>query len=134
MVTIPSDKLTEAVITNISSEPGRRIVMDIGLTYDTTPEKIQEAMTIMKDMPNRVTDVRDKDVTVAFTDFADSALVIKFIFVIRKGADIFGVRTSVNIEILSAFTQAGLSFAFPSKTIYIENNTDNPDVDKLFNV
>lgn len=134
LVTIPNYKLTDAVITNISSEPGRRIIMDIGLTYDTTPEKMQKAMTILKNMPNRVPDVRDKDMTVAFTDFADSALVIKFIFFIRKGADNFAVRTSVNIEILSAFTQAGLSFAFPSKTIYIENNTANPDVDKLLNV
>lgn len=131
LVTIPNYKLTDAVITNISSEPARRIVVELGLTYDTTPEKMQEAMTILKDMPNRVPNVRDKDLTVAFTNFADSALVITYIYFIRKSADINETRSNVNFEILHAFTQAGLNFAFPSQTIYIENNTNGKDVETL---
>ncbi|MDR0394534.1 MAG: mechanosensitive ion channel family protein [Tannerella sp.] len=124
LVTIPNYKLMDAVVTNISSEPGRRIVMDVGLTYDTTPEKMRKAMGLLKDMPNRVPDVRNKDLIVAFTEFADSALIIRFIYFIRKDADIFETRTKVNFEILNSFTQEGLNFAFPSQSIYIENNTD----------
>jgi MscS family membrane protein len=131
LVTIPNYKLTDAVITNISSEPGRRIVMDIGLTYNTTPEKMQEAMDLLKDMPNRVPDVRDKDMTVAFTEFGDSALIIRFVYFIRKNADNFDTRTKVNFEILNSFTQAGLNFAFPSKTLYIENNTGNTNTEAV---
>lgn len=129
LVTIPNYKLTDALITNISSEPARRIVMKLGLTYDTTPGKMQEAMAILRDMPNRIPDVKDKDVVAVFSEFADSALIITYIYFIRKPADIEETRSAVNFEILHSFTQAELNFAFPSKTIYIENNTDHTDTD-----
>ncbi|MDR0756385.1 MAG: mechanosensitive ion channel family protein, partial [Tannerella sp.] len=58
-----------------------------------------------------------------FFEFGNSALLIRFIYFIRKPADILETRSKVNFEILNAFTQAGLNFAFPSQTIYLENNT-----------
>jgi len=120
LLTIPNYKLMDAFIINISSEPGRRIVMELGLTYQTSLEKIQEAMQILRDMPNRITDVSDKDLVVSFTDFADSALIITFIYFIRKQADTYETRSKVNQEILRSFNQAGLNFAFPSRTLYLE--------------
>lgn len=39
IITFPNYKITDANIINISSEPMRRVVLNIGLTYDTTPEK-----------------------------------------------------------------------------------------------
>lgn len=123
LVTIPNYKLTDALVTNISSEPGRRVVMDIGLTYDTTSEKMQEAITILKSMPGRVSDIRNSDMAAGFFEFGDSALIIRFIYFIRKSADILETRSKVNFEILNAFTQAGLNFAFPSQTVYLEDNT-----------
>ncbi|MDR0573260.1 MAG: mechanosensitive ion channel family protein [Tannerella sp.] len=123
LLTVPNYKLTDALITNISSEPGRRIVMELSLTYNTSLEKMQEAMDILKDMPNRIPGVRNKDLVVSFTNFADSALIITFIYFIRKSADIFATRSEVNLNILRSFNQAGLNFAFPSRTLYIENNT-----------
>lgn len=125
LVTIPNYKLTDALITNISSEPARRIVMDIGLTYDTTLEKMQEAIGILKDMPNRIQGVREKELVAVFNEFADSALIIRYIYFVAKNADSTEVKSQVNFEILRSFGEAGLNFAFPSKTIYIENNTDD---------
>ena len=122
LLTIPNYKLTDAFIINISSEPGRRIVMDLGLTYQTSFEKMQEAMGLLRDMPNRIVEVSDKDLVVSFTNFADSALVITFVYFIRKLADTYEVRSKVNQEILRSFNQAGLNFAYPSQTVYIENS------------
>jgi len=122
LLTIPNYKLTDAFIINISSEPGRRIVMELGLMYQTSIEKMQEAMQILRDMPNRITDVSDKDVVVSFTDFAESALIITFIYFIRKSADTYETRSRVNQEILRAFNQAELKFAFPSRTVYVETD------------
>lgn len=133
IVIIPNYKLIDALITNISSEPARRIVMEIGLTYDTTPEKMQEAVKILRKIPHKISDVEENDLNVAFANFADSSLVIRFVYFIRKGADIFGTRSMVNFEILRSFNKAGLNFAFPSRTIYIENHTETPDVETLIN-
>ena len=113
LLTIPNYKLTDAFITNISSEPDRRIVLDLRLAYRTSPEQMKEAMRILNDLPNRILNVRSEDLSVTFTDFSDSALLVTFIYFIRKPADINDTRSKVNLEILQAFNQAGLNFAYP---------------------
>ena len=120
LLTIPNYKLTDAFIINISSEPGRRIVMELSLTYQTSVEKMQEAMSILRDMPNSVAEVSDKDLVASFTKFTDSALVITFVYFIRKSTDNYEVQSKVNQEILRSFNQAGLNFAYPSRTVFIE--------------
>jgi MscS family membrane protein len=122
LITIPNYKIADALIINISSEdPYRRVVMKIGLTYDTTPEKMQEAMALLKSMPSRVPHLKQDEVTVFFSDFGDSALGITFIYFIEKDAGVQPVTSNVNMEILTAFNKAGLNFAFPSQTLYINH-------------
>lgn len=125
VVTFPNYKISDASIENISTEPMRRVVMKLGLTYDTTPEKMKEALSILSDMPNRVQYVSPKDIVTNFSDFLDSALVITFIFFIEKKGNVGKVGSNVNMEILSSFNKAGLSFAFPSQTLYLEKTDAN---------
>ena len=120
MVTIPNFKLVEASVENISEEPKRRILMKLGLTYNTAPEKMDQAMSILKNIPNIIAEVDPKDITVAFTDFTDYSLVITFVYFILKPADVMEIPSRVNSEILRSFNAAGLQFAFPTQTIYIE--------------
>jgi MscS family membrane protein len=119
IATVPNYKLTDALIVNISSEPGRRIVTELGLTYDTTSEKMQEAIDILKRIPEKVPEIYEQDLTAVFTKFGDSALTITFIYFIRPEAGINDTRSKVNFEILKEFSRAGLNFAFPSQTVYL---------------
>lgn len=118
LLTIPNYKLTDAFITNITSEPDRRIVTELNLSYLTTPEKMQEAMQLLRDIHVRIPDVKDKDWGVSFTDFTDAALVINFTYFIRKGADILETRSKVNQEIHRTFHAAGIQFAFPTQMLF----------------
>jgi len=120
LVTIPNYKMVDAPVENVSEEPMRRVMMKLGLTYNTTPDKMNEAMAILRDMPNRVTDVSDKELVVAFTDFTDFSLAITYIYFIRKKADVMETPSQVNVEILRAFNEAGLEFAYPTQTVYVE--------------
>lgn len=90
IITFPNYKITDANIINISSEPKRRVVLNLGLTYDTTPEKMKEALDILKAIPERVENVSSNpsDTTAVFTNYADSALVIMYIYFIEKQGDI----------------------------------------------
>ena len=124
LVILPNSQLIDAVVTNISSEPGRRIVIDLGLTYDTSPEKMRQAMAILSSMDDRVRGVEPGSIIAAFVAFADSSLNIRLIYFIRKSADILGTQTEVNFDILSQFNASGLNFAFPSRTIYIDKGSD----------
>ena len=124
IITFPNYKITDANIINISSEPMRRVVLNLGLTYDTTPEKMKEALDILKAIPGRVENVSSNpsDTTAVFTNYADSALVIMYIYFIEKQGDILGVTSNMNMEILSSFNKAGLEFAFPTQTVYIQKD------------
>lgn len=124
IITFPNYKITDANIINISSEPMRRVILNLGLTYDTTPEKMKEALDILKAIPGRVENVSSNpsDTTAVFTNYADSALVIMYIYFIEKQGDILGVTSNMNMEILSSFNKAGLEFAFPTQTVYIQKD------------
>jgi MscS family membrane protein len=119
IVTIPNFKLMDASVVNISAEPGRRVVVLLGLTYDTKPHKMAEAVILLKNIPKTVPEITD-EVMATFDTFADSALVIRYVYYIKKSADIFDAKSKVNFEILNRFNEAGLNFAFPSQTVYLE--------------
>lgn len=121
LVIIPNYKIVDSFIENISEEPMRRILSKIGLTYSTTPAEMDRAISILKNIPQKVTGIDSKDVYVFFSDFADYSLVITFIYFIRKDSDIPTTISEVNLEVLRAFNEAGLQFAFPTQTVIMEN-------------
>lgn len=124
IITFPNYKITDTSIVNISSEPMRRVVLNLGLTYDTTSEKMKEALELLKSIPKRVENVSSNpsDIVAVFTEYSDSALVIMYIYFIEKQGDILGVTSNMNMEILAAFNKAGLNFAFPTRTVYIQKD------------
>ena len=124
ITTLPNYKITDTSIVNISSEPMRRVTVKLGLTYDTTPEKMKEALDILRNIPQRMENVSDNpsDITAVFTDYTDSALIITYYYYIKKQGDILKFTSDMNLEILTSFNKAGLDFAFPTQTLYINKN------------
>ncbi len=124
IITFPNYKITDTSIVNISSELMRRVVLNLGLTYDTTSEKMKEALELLKSIPKRVENVSSNpsDIVAVFTEYSDSALVIMYIYFIEKQGDILGVTSNMNMEILAAFNKAGLNLAFPTRTVYIQKD------------
>lgn len=129
ITTIPNYKIADASVVNISSEPMRRVTVKLGLTYDTTSEKIKEALNILRAIPEKVENVstNSSDITANFTDYTDSALVITYYYYITKGSDILKVTSNMNLEILASFNKAGLNFAFPTQTLYIHADGQVPE-------
>jgi MscS family membrane protein len=122
LVVIPNYKLTDVSVTNITSEPARRITVTLGLTYDTRYEQMEHALALLKRIPQAIPEVSDRDLVATFSEYGDSALLITFIYFIRKQSDIRETISKVNFEILRTFNEAGLNFAFPTQTVYLESN------------
>ena len=120
VITIPNSKIVDAAIENVSEEPRHRVVMTLGLTYDTSMGKMEEGIAILKSIPQIVKEIESKDLSATFSSFGDSALMITYVYFIRKSADIMETTSKVNFEILRQFNQAGLNFAFPTQTVYLE--------------
>lgn len=121
ITSIPNYKITDANIVDISSEPMRRVMVKLGLTYDTDARKMQEALRLLKSLPAKIKDVSKdpSNVTAVFSEYADSALVLNFYYYIEKQGDILNVMSEMNLAILESFDSAGLEFAFPTRTLYV---------------
>lgn len=118
IVTIPNSMFSGDAIENVDKEPTRKVVLNLGLTYDTTAEQIEHGMQILKDISAAHTDKIEENVLVSFNSFGDFSLGILFIYYIRKEADILNTQTAMNLDILKKFNAAGLEMAFPTQTVY----------------
>ncbi len=118
MVTVPNSMFTGDAVENVTKEPHRKVVLNLGLTYDTTPEKIEEAIAILTALAEEKRPQIQEDFSVGFNAFGDFALGIIFIYWITKDEDILGVQTDMNLEILKRLNGAGIEMAFPTQTVY----------------
>lgn len=117
IVTVPNSKFSDDAVENVDLEPSRKIMLNLGLTYDMSAEQMELAMKILSDIATANDEVED-DFSVGFNAFGDFSLGILFIYFIKKGADNLGVQTAVNLAILRQFADAGLDMAFPTQTVY----------------
>lgn len=118
LVTIPNYKMVDSNVENITMEPSRRIELDLGLTYNTSPEKMEDAINILKNLPAEIPSLESK-VQVFFSAYGDFALKITCFYFIKKEGDALENQSKVNLHILKAFNAAGLEFAYPTQTIFM---------------
>lgn len=118
MVTIPNSQFSDNAVENIDIEPSRKIVLNLGLTYDTRPDQMEQAMTILKGLGTDYKDLIDEEVLVSFNAFGDFSLGILFIYYIKKESDILQTQSTINLQILKRFNENGLEMAFPTQTVY----------------
>ena len=118
LVVIPNYKTADSNLTNITREPSRRIELNVGLTYSTTPEQMRQAMDILRKLPSSVGGI-EKKVKVYFTSFGDFSLNITCWYYIKKDSDLFETQSAVNLHVLDEFNAHGLDFAFPTQTLYV---------------
>ena len=121
LVTVPNNNISSATIINISRAKKRRINEVFGVTYDTSNEKLQEAMQIIRDVCNEHNNVT-KDTNVFIETLSASSIDIRLQTYVKTGAfaSLAKVRSEVILEIVKRFRDAGIDFAFPSQSIYIE--------------
>ena len=123
-VTIPNKTMGNTIITTVTRRPNLKTEMNLGLTYDTPTEKLKRAMQIIEEVFRA--DPQTADLIVSFNKFADSALNI---FVVHwwNGTDAkkhFTAMQDLNLNLKERFDAEGISFAFPSQTLYLKQDSE----------
>jgi MscS family membrane protein len=122
-VTVPNKKMVDAELDNLTLRTFRRVKHTIGLTYATTSEQIRN---ICIDIQNYLDDHEEtnEDGRVHFDSFGDSSLdVLVFYFIDTTSYDVFlEVRENVNFKIMEIVSKHGSSFAFPTRSIFMETD------------
>jgi len=117
---VPNSKFTENVVENVSEEWARKVKFDIGLTYDTDVKGLKKAKEILKKIIEKQKGVNPDKKIIAFTEFAAFSKNILVIYWITDENKIFEIQDEVNLKILSEFSKAKLSMAFPTQTIELK--------------
>jgi MscS family membrane protein len=118
LITIPNYKIVDSNVENITQEPSRRIELKLGLTYDTTPQNMELAMSLLKALPNDFQSIENKTL-VFFAGYGEFSLNLTCYYFIKKESDIFETQSAINLYVLQKFNAAGLNFAFPTQTLYV---------------
>ena len=127
LITLPNKKLTESIVENISKRPYIKFIANLGLVYGTTPEQMEQAMAILHEIYDNHEGINaEKPPLIFFNAFNDWSLNIQVISWYHP-ADWQKAMTwnsGRNLETLRRFNAAGLSFAFPTNTTYLANDSD----------
>jgi MscS family membrane protein len=120
LVTVPNSKFTNNEVENVSSEPSRKVILTLGISCDSEPEKIQKAIKISEKVLEKNKNLLKKN-TVFFSGFGNFTYDIMVIYYIKKGADIAQTKTEVNLEIVEQFNKNNIEMPYPTQTILNKN-------------
>lgn len=125
VITIPNSVLAKDSVENFSKRNTRKVVQTIGLTYSTTADQMESIMADLRASISEIEGVSRRDgVSAEFCDFADSSLNVEIVYYTSKTDRAFymATRRRVNLAIMRIVEKHGLSFAFPSTSLYIESD------------
>tara|TARA_B100001063_G_scaffold73029_1_gene67199 strand:+ start:50 stop:1096 length:1047 start_codon:yes stop_codon:yes gene_type:complete len=126
-VFVPNSVLSDSEIINFSAMPFRRLMFNVGLIYQTTPETI---LAIRKDIETYIAnndDLANADeatTTIRVTQFNDSSIDMLVYCFTRstKWHDFCVAREQLILEIMKIVKKNGSDFAYPTSTIHIEKD------------
>lgn len=124
LVTIPNKTMGNATLTNITSQPNIKTVMNLGLTYDTPVEKVRRALALLEEIYRA--HPKTGDLLVGFNKFADSSLNILVVhwWNSKDFKEYLAGMQELNLQIKERFDAEGISFAFPTQTLYLKPDSE----------
>ena len=131
LYTIPNSILTDASLCNLSRRGTLKHVFDLGLTCDTSPEQLTHAVHILHEIMD---DFHGADAPgfaphIFFSGFQTSSLNIHVIIWFKTCS--FQEKElllhELNMTVLEKFNQAGLTLAYPTQTIFLQQTAVRED-------
>ena len=114
---ISNQELTSARVQNFKRMEKRRISFSLGLTYDTTAEKLEKIPKIIKAIVDKES-MAEFD-RCFFVTYGDSALVFDIVYYVESPdyIDYLEVNQTINLAIYKKFATEKIDFAYPTQTI-----------------
>ncbi len=136
LVTVPNMRFNDGTVRNISARPSIRRVLDVTITYDTPPEKIERGLQIIKNIlaepeMSEPFDLEKLAPRVVFNDYNAASLNIRVVYwyLLRDGRtfwDAMNYAEKFNLKLFRAFANEGIEFAFPTQTLYLAGDVNRP--------
>lgn len=124
IISVPNGSLSNMNVQNLGVRQLRIFNTIIGVTYDAKPEQLKGYTTDLVDLIIKHEALSNESYYVHIKELADSSINIMFraYLDVPSYADELRIKEELIYEIMSLANKNGLSFAYPSQSIYI--NTD----------
>jgi len=123
LIVVPNAKIANSNVENFSRRDKRRIVMRIGLKYDTSTEIIKKVVEDIKEMLLSHPDIaKDESLLIYFDEYEDSSLSIFCYFFTNTAvwSEYLRIKEDINLKIKDIIERYPTDFAFQSNSIYFE--------------
>ncbi|MCB1170132.1 MAG: mechanosensitive ion channel [Leptospiraceae bacterium] len=122
LISIPNAELMNAKIDNMGRREFRRLLLKLGVTYDTGPDKLEGFLEGIKNIIKANPHTRKDYFHVVFHEYGPDSLII-MVYVFFKVPDWsteLVERQNLMLEIYRLAESMGVDFAFPTQTLHIE--------------
>ena len=127
LVTIPNEKVVNSGLENIGRRPNIRWLTNIGITYDTPPEKIEKAVAIIReilaDHEGMHPDFPPRAYFNGFNDWSLNIMALAWYHPPNYWDFQEWVQRTC-LEITRRFSAEGIDFAFPTRTLHLANDSN----------
>jgi len=132
LVSVPNSQVANNTITNWSKMGKRRIKFIAGFTYSSTKDQLDAFTAKCENFLRQHEDIDQGTIFVKFSGFNNSSLDVFFYFFTKttNWGEFLDVQHNVKLKIAEIAYEFGLSFAFPSQSIYMKEPKSKGDIDK----
>lgn len=111
--------LLNSRIHNFKRMTERRIVFTIGVTYDTSHERLSKTPAIIEEIIRANTDARFE--RAHFVRYDDSSLTFEIVYYVLSPEynRYMDIHQRINLAIFQRFETEGIEFAYPTQTLYL---------------
>src|SRR5690606_26122936 len=121
LITVPNALMTRAKIDNLGARRYRRVKETLGVTYDTSPERIEAFCEGIREIIRKHPYTRKDYYHVYFHGYGESALnILLYLFLETPDwATELRERQRLLLDVARLARELRVEFAFPSRTLYV---------------
>lgn len=121
LVSVPNRLVANSCINNLTRMTERRVKVTIGLTYDTTPAQMRQAVESIRALLAAHAGLDQTSSLVYFNDFGASSLdiFVQYFTITTVMPEHLAIREEIGLQIMEVLERLELRFAFPSRTVYL---------------
>ncbi len=119
-----NNDLLHSRIRNYGQMVERRIVFKLGVVYQTPHEKLEQIPTIVEDIIVKQDSARfDR---AHFQQYGDYSLNFEIVYYVESSDYklYMDIQQAVNLEIFRRFAEAGIEFAYPTQTLFVDRGAE----------
>ncbi|MCP5140379.1 MAG: mechanosensitive ion channel family protein [Chromatiales bacterium] len=123
-IVLSNSDLLNSRIRNYKRMSERRVLFGFGVTYDTPPDKLRNIPVVVKKIiePDPLTHFDRAHLA----KFGASALEFEVVYYVKSPdyGQFMDIQQRINLELIDAFQESGIEFAFPTQTIHLATPAD----------